>query len=109
MSRVARGVHGQMPLSPRQDRGQPEVDPLGTGIDQQAQCARLIFMDQTGELSCVRVSSDLHSRPLFLRPGLAPILSGLLVVASLSDCLSLSSVAFRRAAPIQGAFTAARE
>jgi len=34
--RVARGVYGQMPPSPRQDGGQPEIDRLGTGIEQQA-------------------------------------------------------------------------
>lgn len=32
-------------------RGQSEIDRLGTGIDQQAECMRLIFADQTGELS----------------------------------------------------------
>ena len=39
---------------------------------------RLIFVDQTGELSCVRVSSDLWLRPIFLRPGLTGIASDLL-------------------------------
>ena len=77
MSRVARGVHGQMPPNPRPHGEQPAIDRLHTGIDQQAECMRLIFVDQTGELSCVRVSSDLWLRPIFLRPGLTGIASDL--------------------------------
>ena len=43
--RIARGVNGQMPPSPGRYGGQTEIDRIATGIEHQAKCALLIFVD----------------------------------------------------------------
>ena len=53
--RFARGVNGQVPPNPRQYGGQTEIDRIGAGIEHQAKCALLIFMDQAGKLPFFRI------------------------------------------------------
>ena len=53
--RFARGVNGHVPPSPRHYGGQTEVDRIDAGIEHQAKCALLIFMDQTGKQFFVTV------------------------------------------------------
>src|ERR1019366_6628955 len=65
-----RGVNGQMPPSPRQYGGQTEIDRISAGIEHQAKCVLLIFMDQTGKLFFFRVGpvghSSLRAKPMDL-------------------------------------------
>ena len=68
--RFVRGVNGQIPPSPRRYKGQTEIDRLGSGIEHQQKGARLIFMDQTGEMLFFRVGpvgqSPLGAKPMNL-------------------------------------------
>ena len=66
----ARGVSGQMPPSPWQYGGQTEINRIRAGIEHQAKCVLLIFIDQTGKLFCFRVGpvgqSSLRAKPMDL-------------------------------------------
>src|SRR4030065_2315904 len=59
-----------MPPNPRQYGGQTKIDRIGAGIEHQAKCALLIFMDQTGKLFCFRVGpvgqSSSRAKPMDL-------------------------------------------
>ena len=70
LRRFARSVSGQMPPSPRRYGGQTETDRISTGIEHQAKCALLIFMDQTCKLFFFRVGpvgqSSLWGKPMDL-------------------------------------------
>ena len=56
LGRFAGGVNSLMPPSPRRNGGQTEIDRIAAGIKHQAQCALVIFVDQTGKLFFFRVS-----------------------------------------------------
>src|ERR1035438_5137284 len=59
-----------MPPGPRRYGGQTEIDRIGAGIEHQAKCALLIFLDETGKLFFFRVSpvghTTLRAKPMDL-------------------------------------------
>ena len=64
------GVDGQMPPSLGRQGGQSEINRSGAGIEHQAKCVLLVFVDQTGKLFFFRVGpvgqSSLRAKPLYL-------------------------------------------
>ena len=68
--RFARGVDGKIPLSPRHSGRKTEIDRIGAGVEHQAECVLLIFMDHTSKPFFFRVSpvgqSSLRGEPMDL-------------------------------------------